>query len=275
MSSFKNKNVLITGGASGIGLLMAKECIREQAAAVAIWDINESTADKLFGDEFAGSPTQLITKQVDISKAEQVTEAGKQLAGALSAVDILINNAGIVVGGPFEQLSHEQIRQTVAINLLGAMHVTRTLLPDMRRQPSGHIVNIASAAGLMPNPGMAVYAASKWGMIGWSESLRLELEEQQADIRVTTVEPSYIDTGMFAGVRPPRLTPLLDPGDIAHRIIRAVKDNRIILRAPFMVRLVPFLRGILPARAFDYVAGKLFRVYHSMDTFTGRTQKKL
>jgi len=75
---------------------------------------------------------------------------------------------------------------------------------------------------------------------------------------------------MFAGVKPPLLTPLLKPREICDAIIRAVQQNKIILRKPFMVKLIPFLKGIMPARMFDFIAGKLFNVYTSMDTFQGR-----
>jgi short-subunit dehydrogenase len=122
----------------------------------------------------------------------------------------------------------------------------------------------------MANPKMSVYAGSKWGVIGWSESLRLELESN-SNINVTTVEPSYINTGLFKGVSPPLLTPLLDAEDIAKKIISAIQKDKIHLREPFMVKVLPFLKGILPTRAFDFVAGRLFQVYHSMDTFKGRT----
>lgn len=272
MSSFKNKNVLITGGASGIGLLMAIRIIKEQANAVIVWDNNPDNIESA-RDQFAGKiSSQIITGIVDIADSNQVYQASERLLNQINNIDIIINNAGIIVGGLFSERSTEEIQQTININLLGAMFVTRTFLPGMQKQGSGHIVNIASAAGLMGNPRMAVYAGSKWGLIGWSESLRIEMTQQKSGIKVTTVEPSYINTGMFAGVTPPFLTPLLDPEDFAESVIETVKKNKIHLRAPFIVKLLPFLRGILPARVFDYVAGKLFGVYHSMDTFKGRNQ---
>ncbi|GAA5523144.1 SDR family NAD(P)-dependent oxidoreductase [Aliifodinibius salicampi] len=271
MSSFKDKNVLITGGAGGIGLLMAIQILKDEPNAIIIWDNNpeniESAEHKLWG-----SSAEVATNIVDIADPDQIYEAAERLLNQLNNIDIIINNAGIIIGGLFSERSTEEIQQTININLLGAMHVSRAFLPSMQKQGSGHIVNIASAAGLMGNPRMTVYAASKWGLIGWSESLRIELEQQKSGIKVTTVEPSYIDTGMFAGVTPPFLTPLLDPEDFSESVIEAIKKNKIHLRAPFMVKLLPFLRGILPARIFDYVAGKLFGVYHSMDTFKGRDQ---
>ncbi|HKK46116.1 MAG TPA: SDR family oxidoreductase [Balneolaceae bacterium] len=268
MSSFKNKHVLITGGAGGIGLLMGKLALKEGAAKLVIWDIDAAKLDEAENhlQEYA---SEILTFNVNISDPEQVYQAADRVLAKIHSLDILINNAGIVIGKRFEQHSRDDIEQTIKINLLGAMHATRAFLPDMIQSRSGHIVNIASASGYLGNPRMAVYASSKWGMIGWSESLRLELE-QDTDLKVTTVEPSYIKTGLFAGVTPPFLTPLLEPLDIAKRIIDAVKRDKVHLRAPFMVKLLPLLKGLLPTRLFDLIAGKLFGVYHSMDTFQGR-----
>ncbi|MGM0546711.1 MAG: SDR family NAD(P)-dependent oxidoreductase [Bacteroidota bacterium] len=271
MSSFEDKNILITGGAGGIGLLLGEQALNKGAQRLIIWDINKdniaNARRKL--DNFAD---RLVVNRVDISDPDEIYPTAKEILTEHGHIDILINNAGTVVGQFFEKHSSEEINRLININLLGAMHTTRAFIGDMKTRNTGHIVNIASAAGRIPNPGMSVYAASKWGMIGWSESLRLELS-RNTDLRVTTIEPSYIDTGLFEGVTPPVLTPLLDPLDISKDIIYAVERNKIHLRAPFTVKLIPFLKGVLPTRIFDIVAGKLFQVYHSMDTFKGRTTK--
>ena len=270
MSSFANKHILITGGAGGIGLQMARRITRKGAAKLTLWDISADALEEAY-HELNSYQTDIYTATVDIAETAQIYSAAERLIKEVGPVDILINNAGIIVGKPFEEQNRDEIEQTIRINLLGAMHVCRALLPEMQKQQSGHIVNIASAAGLVPNPKMSVYAGSKWGMIGWSESLRVELDQQTADIGVTTIEPSYINTGMFEGVTPPLLTPLLEPEDIADRIIQAVEKDKTHLRAPLMVKFIPLLKGILPQKVFDFVAGKLFMVYQSMDTFKGRT----
>ena len=92
----------------------------------------------------------------------------------------------------------------------------------------------------------------------------------RSDIKVLTVTPSYINTGMFTGVKAPMLTPILDPDFAVRRIIQAVEDNEIMLRTPFMVNTIPVLKGILPVRAFDFIAGNVFGVYKTMDKFEGR-----
>jgi all-trans-retinol dehydrogenase (NAD+) len=155
------------------------------------------------------------------------------------------------------------------VNALAPMHLALELLPGMMQRGRGHIVNIASAAGMVSNPGMSVYCASKWSVIGWSDSLRLEMERARTGVRVTTVAPYYIDTGMFAGVHSP-VIPTLKPERVARQIVEAIRRDRIMLRMPRMVNALPLLRGVLPMRVFDRVVGQWMRVYHTMSTFKGR-----
>lgn len=272
MSSFNNKNVLITGGASGIGYLMGLKSLKRGARKLIIWDVNEdgllSAAKRLSKEGYS-----VFTEVVDVGDPAAVKAAAERTLSEHGQVDILFNNAGIVVGEKFENHSMDDIKKTMDINSLGLMYVARTLLPAMISQHSGYIINIASAAGLTPNPGMTVYAASKWAAVGWSESLNLELSKNKTGVKVLTVMPSYINTGMFAGVTTPLFLPLLDPDDITTKILDAVERGKSRLREPFMVKLTPFIRGVLPAGLYDFVAGKMFGVYDSMNTFIGRKQE--
>lgn len=273
MSDFVNKIVLVTGGASGIGYLLGRKSLERGAAKLIIWDINEGKLQEV-NNGLSKDGNKVFTQVVDVSDATQVEAAAKQVIDEHGLVDILFNNAGIVVGGKFVHQSTEAIRKTMDINSLGLMYTAKSFLPKMIERKQGHIVNIASAAGLTPNPGMAVYASSKWAAVGWSESLKLELEQDGADVKVLTVMPSYINTGMFDGVKAPNLIPLLDPDDITDKIMRAVEKDKARLREPFMVKLTPFFKGILPAPVYDFVAGKLFGVYKSMNTFVGRNKEQ-
>jgi short-subunit dehydrogenase len=155
------------------------------------------------------------------------------------------------------------------INALAPMYLTRELLPGMVRRGGGHIVNVASAAGMVSNPQMSVYCASKWAVIGWSDSLRLEMESARTGVKVTTVTPYYIDTGMFAGVRS-AFIPILTPDHVANEIVAAIKRDKIFLRLPRVLNLLPLLRGIMPTRWFDRIVGEWLGVYHSMSGFRGR-----
>lgn len=271
MSSFNNKIILITGGAGGIGYLMGVKSLQRGAQKLIIWDVDE---DKLIeaASRLSKEGYNVETHRVDVSDYEQVREASERVLEK-HPVDFLFNNAGIVSGKNFETQAMEEIKKTMDVNSLGLMYVARSFLPAMIKQKDGYIINIASAAGLTPNPGMTVYAASKWAAVGWSESLKLELEKNETGVKVLTVMPSYINTGMFAGVTAPLLMPLLDPDDITTKILDAVERDKARLREPFMVKLTPFFRGVLPAKLYDFVAGKIFGVYDSMNTFIGRKEK--
>lgn len=269
LSKIHNQTVLITGGASGLGKLFAERCLAEKATAVILWDIDAAQLDRAVEDFRARGHANVLGQRVDVSDAASVAAAAQKVLSERPAVDILFNNAGIVVGKPFEEHSYREIERTIGVNVLGAMYVARAFLPAMIEQGRGHLVNIASAAGLIPNPRMSVYASSKWAVVGWSESLRIELEALGKDLRVTTVEPSYINTGMFDGVKAPLLTPILDPDYLVDKVIQAVKNDRILVREPAVVKALPLMRGLLPTRAFDFMARR-FGVYDSMNDFVGR-----
>jgi len=192
-----------------------------------------------------------------------------QVKKEVGIIDILINNAGIVVGKSFNEHSHTDIDRTMIINSAALMHITKEFLPDMIASKSGHIVNIASAAGLVSNPKMSVYVASKWAVIGWSDSLRLEMENANTNVKVTTVTPYYINTGMFDGVSS-TVIPIVDPNIAAEKIIRGIEKNTLFVRMPGIVYTLPFIKGILPTRWFDLIVGKWMGVYKSMNDFKGR-----
>jgi short-subunit dehydrogenase len=271
MTQIKNRCVLITGGASGIGKLIAQRCLEQRAYKVILWDINEVNLLKT-KSQFANLGYDVDIEIVDVSNLEDIERAAKIAKDTYTTIDILFNNAGIVVGKPFVEHSHRDITKTMNINTSALMHIAKEFLPDMIDQCEGHIINLASASGLIANPNMSVYAASKWAVIGWSESVRLEMERGKTGVNITTVMPSYISTGMFDGAKSPFMTPILTPEYIVDKIMEAVKNNEIILQEPFMVKSVPILKGILPQRVFDFVAGKIFGVHNTMNDFKGRPQ---
>jgi len=269
MTMIKNKTVLVTGGSRGIGKLVGEYLLQAGAKKLIIWDIDKRGLHETSRDlRNAGHRVQFYV--ADVSKLGDIERTAASILKSDGEIDILVHCAGIVVGKDFAEHTYAEIERSVNTNLLGVMQVTRAFLPNMIENKSGHIVTIASAAGLLPNRRMAAYVASKWGLIGWSESLRLELEKLGRNLHVTTVTPSYISTGMFEGAKAPLLTPILKPEKIARKIVKAIQSNKILVRAPFMVHFIPLLRGILPARVFDFVAGKIFGVYNSMSTYTGR-----
>ena len=267
MTKFKNKVVLITGGASGIGKLMGEAALKKGAEKLIIWDINKKALEEIIKN--SSDKNKIDTYVVDVTNTAQINSAASEIIGKGLTPDILINNAGVIVGKYFNEHSLDDINFTIDINVKGPMYVTAAFINEMIRKNASHIVNIASAAGMLSNPKMSVYAASKWAVIGWSESVRLEQEKMKTAVKVTTVTPSYIDTGMFSGVKMNALIPILKPEKVTKKIIRGIEKNKIFVRMPVMVKLLPFLKGVTPVRLFDAVMGML-GIYDSMNDFKGK-----
>ncbi len=264
----KNANVLITGGASGIGKLMGRMALEKGARCFIIWDINingiEATRQEL------SKYGKVEGYVVDVSKYEIVEEVYKKTIKECGDIDILINCAGVITSNKtFDQQTVDEMTRTMNINTLAPMFVTRVMLPDMLKRNHGHICNIASAGGMLSNPKMSVYAASKWGAIGWSDSVRIELENMKSKVHVTTIAPYFINTGMFNGVKSP-IIPVLKPEYVSKKVIRAIEKNKRFKGIPFGFHFIRFWQFVLPTKVFDWFFGEVMGIYHAMDAFTGR-----
>lgn len=279
MSTFKGKRVLITGGASGIGKLMGGMALDKGAAALVIWDINQESIESVVRElgqktKAQGRAGRVYGMRVDVSNQAMVADRYEQTKREVGEIDILINSAGIITSNKtFDQCTPDEINRTMMVNALAPMYVTQQVLPDMVARDSGHICNIGSAGGMISNPRMSIYAASKWATIGWSDSVRIELREMRSRVRVTTIAPYYITTGMFDGVRS-KIFPLLRPENVASRILRAIeRDTAFKMFMPWIPcphHFIRLLQGILPIRVFDWLVGRVLGIYHTMDHFTGR-----
>mgnify|MGYP000867284748 CR=1 FL=1 len=276
MENVKGKVVMITGAAMGLGRLFAEKAVAEGAEAVVLWDINEQalveTADAL---QAAGG--RVYGYIVDVSSADEIEATAAIVREEIGEIDILFNNAGIVRGNSYfwELDDVSQIQLTMAINSIAPMLVAREFLPGMiAKTGECRIVNIASSAGLVSNPRMSVYAASKWAAIGWSDSIRLELEQAGHDhIRVTTVCPTYINTGMFDGAKKMLMTPMLEQEVVVDATWKEMLRGAPFLLIPWTAKLNKVLSGILPVGIRDFVLDKA-GVYHSMEEFQGHDDLK-
>jgi all-trans-retinol dehydrogenase (NAD+) len=268
---------VITGAASGMGLLYARRAVAEGAGVVVLWDVDKAALKKV-ADELetqAWPTTQVVADVVDLSSRSAIEKAAAKVIKKFGGTDVLINNAGVVRGAFFwEHDNAKHTELTMQVNALAPMFATHEFLPSMMASASpSRIVNIASAAGMLSNPKMSVYASSKWALIGWSDSLRLELKrEGYPQVAVTTVAPSYISTGMFEGVKGPLMTPIMKPEYVVDKVWAAMVSGKPLLMLPWSVHLSKLLKGLLPQRAFDWIAGNIFHVYDSMEHFTGRTK---
>ena len=276
MQTVENTIVLVTGAAMGMGRLYAERAIAERATAVLLWDVNGPALEQT-RLELAALGGNVHAYVVDLGSVSEIATAAARVRSEIGDPDIVINNAGVVRSKPFWE--HDPIRDiafVMDINTLALMHVAREFLPGMiAGGREARLLNVASASGMLSVPKMSVYTASKWAVIGWSDSVRLELRDAGHDhVKVTTLIPSYIKTGMFDGARAPLLTPLLEPADVVDKAWRAMKQGKPRLMLPWTVALSGALRGLLPQPLWDWLAGRVFKVYSSMDEFTGRQSAK-
>jgi all-trans-retinol dehydrogenase (NAD+) len=270
MTTFEGKNVLITGAAAGIGRLMAQK-IATRGANVILWDLNLGGLESLEGQLRRWGYRTAVYHQCDLSDREEIQATARRVLAEQGTVDVLINNAGVVSGKPLLELSDETIQRTFNVNTLSLYWTTRAFLPGMVAQNSGHIVTIASAAGMIGVPKMTDYSASKAAAIGFDDALRVELSRLgYAGIRTTVVCPFYINTGMFKGVKTrfPFLLPIMEPDDVAGKIVQAIeKDKRRLVLPPFA--LITYPGRLLPLPMFDRLA-EFFGINKTMDDFKGR-----
>ena len=269
MTAISNKHVLITGGASGLGRLLALRCA-ELGATLSVWDLDEAGAQATAAAAADLGLGRARAFACDVGARDQVLQRAAETMQTQGPVDILVNNAGVVSGRPLLELSAEHIERTFRVNTLALFWTTGAFLPYMAARCSGHIVTVASAAGLMGSPRETDYAASKFAAVGFNEALRLELRRTAPGLKTTVVCPYYIDTGMFEGVKTrfPLLLPILKEEDVTRRIVRAIQRDAQQLVMPWMVRTLPAMR-LLPVWAFDSLADFL-GITTCMDEFCGR-----
>ncbi len=267
MSEIAGRRVLITGAASGLGLLLARK-LAAGGAHVILWDVNAAGLEAARRDlEAAGRSVE--SDVCDLSSREAI-EAAAARALARGPVDVLVNNAGVVTGKNLLDATPREIELTFDVNVLALFWTTRAFLPTMLARDSGHIVTIASAAGIVGISKMTDYCASKHAAVGFDESLRLELRRLGSRVTTTVVCPFYVNTGMFTGVRTrfPVILPILDPELVTDRMVDAIRRNRRRLILPGVVRTT-WLGRMLPIAAFDAIM-EFLGINHSMDQFTGR-----
>ncbi|MEM7351047.1 MAG: SDR family oxidoreductase [Acidobacteriota bacterium] len=267
MSSLRMKRVLITGAARGLGRAMAEQFASE-GAEVVLTDLDGEAAEAA-AEELAASGARCRAYGLDVTDSEAIEDVRETLRRDAGAIDLLINNAGVVFGGEFLDVPLEQHRLTYRVNIEGVVAMTHAFLPDILQSPRGHLVFIASASGYVGLPNGATYASSKWAAIGFAESIRAELKHLgQRQVGVTTVCPTYIDTGMFEGAEPPKTTQMLSPAQVAEKIVDAVKRRRVWVREPWIVKLTPFLKHGLPTPVSDFLSDA-FGASSSLDRWQG------
>ncbi|MGB7998527.1 MAG: 3-ketoacyl-ACP reductase [Anaerobacillus sp.] len=224
MATLKGKTALITGAARGIGRAAAIALAKE-GVNIGMIARTEETLQNV-AKEIEAEGVKASYAVADVSSNEEVTSAVAKLKEELGETDILINNAGIAKMGGFMELDVKDWEKIIQVNLLGAYYVTRAVLPDMIDRKSGDIINISSTAGQKGAPVTSAYSASKFGLMGLTESLAQEVRKH--DIRVSALTPSTVSTDLAVenNLTDGNQDNMLQPEDMAEFIVAQLKMNK-------------------------------------------------
>jgi NAD(P)-dependent dehydrogenase (short-subunit alcohol dehydrogenase family) len=253
MEVFRGKNCIVTGGASGIGAALCRQ-LGSYGANVVVADLNEEGA-KSIASSIGGEGVQL-----DVTDAEAVKALVESTTERVRHLDYIFNNAGIGYFGEVKDTPLAQWKRVIDVNLYGVLHGALAAYPIMLRQRSGHIVNTASGYGLTPGPGVAPYVATKFAVVGFSESLRFEAAD--LGIAVSTICPGFVRTAILENRPEDRIDsarmiekiplPKITAEDAANRALRGVAKKQPIIAFPGYVKIAmglyrcaPFLYNLI------------------------------
>ncbi|KAF5291397.1 hypothetical protein FQR65_LT01707 [Abscondita terminalis] len=267
--SLKNKNILITGGAGGVGQELTLRLARRNANVI-VWDINEKAIEKLMmrANE---EGLKVRVHVVDITDRCNVYKNADLIRSEVGALDVLINNAGIVAGHTFMEIPDEMIEKTFQINVISHYWTIKAFLGDMIKRGQGHVVSVGSLTGMLGAYKCTDYSATKYALNGLHESLNTELKTHGHDnIHMTLICPYFIDTGMFAGCKP-RSMSMLEPKDVANRIILAIKREEVFVTMPSIAKFILPLKHYLPTKLAWAV---MIRVIQGPQSMMGLNSRK-
>jgi len=253
VQELRGKSVLVTGGASGIGKAIAMRFCAEGSELVLV-DIDEEGLQKTACEiESLGGKASVY--QADLMDRSQVELLQAKVKEETGPPDVVVNVAGIALVAPFEEIPVDLWERVIGLNLMGYVYVTHYFLPDMIARGSGHVANVASAAGLFGMPFQAPYSAAKFGVVGMSEVLRWEMSRY--GIGVTTVCPGAINTPIVekatcigfddAKVRRSGYAIAASPERLAQAVVRGIKKDRALVVFPRFVRSIWWLKRMSPA----------------------------
>ncbi len=244
----KGAVVAITGGGRGIGLAIAK-AMAAQGARVSLGDIDAALAMQ------AAESLNGYGGRLDVREPASFAQFLEATRHALGPLDVLVNNAGIMPIGAFTEETAAMSDTQIDINLRGVIHGCKTALPQMLARGHGHIVNVASMAGAVPIPGLAVYCATKFAVVGLTQTLREEYRD--SGVGFSTIMPSKVTTELASGSDAARL-PSVSPEEVAAAVVDAVKHGRREVAVPRYLGVTPALLDVTPhwlqrglRRAFD------------------------
>ncbi|TDD92201.1 SDR family oxidoreductase [Actinomadura darangshiensis] len=243
-----SKVVVITGAARGIGLATAR-ALKAKGATVVIGDIDEAAVKE------AAESLDVTGLTVDVTSRESFTAFLDRAEEAAGTIDVVINNAGIMPIGPVTGESDADARRCLDINVHGVMLGTKLALGKMLPQGKGHIINIASLAGVMFTPGLALYNASKAAVVGFTEAARLEVQDR--GVHVSAVLPTFTNTELVAGTDSPKGQKNCEPEDIAAAVVDLIGKPRPQAVVPKKLGRQVRIGALLPERVRQATSRRL------------------
>jgi NADP-dependent 3-hydroxy acid dehydrogenase YdfG len=253
MDNVRGRTIAITGAARGIGHATAKALL-VRGARVVIGDrdvrVLESAVTELakFG-QVTGYPLD-VTDQASFA-----TFLDKARTDGSGHLDVLINNAGVMPVGPFLEQTEAAIRSSIEVNFYGVLTGCRLVLPEMVRRRTGHIVNIASMAGMVAVPGQVVYAGTKFAVVGLSTALADEFAPQ--GVEVTVILPTFTNTELIAGTKSTGAQKPVQPEDIAAAIVKALDKPKTHVSVPAPLRYIGAVTSMLGPRGRRWLSKQM------------------
>jgi short-subunit dehydrogenase len=279
MTAIRGAAAAVTGAASGIGRALAIE-LAARGCDLALADRDEAGLQAVAADiakAQSGTPTRKVTlHRVDVGEPDQIEAFAQAALSAHPGLNILINNAGVALFGNFTEIDQAQMDWLMNINFWGVVHATRAFLPHFARQREAHIVNLSSIFGIIAPPGQTAYAASKFAVRGFSESLRHELQAAKSPVRLSVVHPGGVATsiarnsrtgvGMTDNARRVELIERFEtvarttPATAAIRILKGIEKNQPRILIGNDARGADFLQRLRPSSYWAPLARKIERV---------------
>jgi short-subunit dehydrogenase len=270
MTAIRGAAAAVTGAASGIGKALAIE-LAARGAELALADRDEAGLASVAAE--IGSKAKVSTHRVDVGEPAQIAGFVREAIAAHPALNIVVNNAGVALLGQFHEIDQAQMEWLFNINFWGAVHSTRAFLPHLATRREAHIVNVSSIFGIVAPPGQTAYAAAKFALRGFSESLRHELQMANSPVRLSVVHPGGILTnivrnsragsGVTDNARRAESIERFDqiakttPQQTARTIIDGIERNRPRILIGGDARMMDFLQRLRPATYWAVLARRI------------------